>query len=133
MFTVFFWAVIAVAFLSSPVYAFWYGYELEDKISFPFGPPGSTSDIKESLDTMHDLIDEDIGPALEAGAVGTFMKPYAKEGFSMWNKSKAYNGYTLLSSFTGYQDESGIWNYAYLIDMEGKIVKAWPLNPMPAK
>ncbi|AOY60212.1 aryl-sulfate sulfotransferase [Desulfococcus multivorans] len=113
---------------------FWYG-DPGDPI-IPYYEP--SDDVVRPL---HDYIHNNVYPRLTYAFL-TFDNRGTDRGLTVYDKSKAYDGYTLLGSLAPV-DENGLpWELdnsvgrpysAILIDMEGNIVNKWQVAGFPAK
>jgi len=96
----------------------------------------SGNPIAEFLDpntanAYHDFIVETVIPALKKPNNNN---PEGDTGVTVYDPARCWNGYTLLSSMSGHQEVAdGPLCSAILVDMEGNLVKEWPLTGDPKK
>ena len=57
--------------------------------------------------------------AMAVSSVYAYQSHHGKTELIYWDATKAYKGYTIFTPFAN--------NIAYLIDMEGNVVKSWPV------
>lgn len=134
--SVLFLLAFTAAWLSPQGYAFWYGDLLPEEGGFPGAPKAPV------VEPLNEVLLE-IQPALlgEMIALG-FGNPYPPLGLTKpCEPGKCWEGYTLLSCNGGYVDDMGtpddesddVVYPTILIDMDGNIVRKWPLTAFPAK
>ncbi len=118
--------VMAVVFWPAPAssQSFWHGNNITDWL---------TEEETEALQTaLVDAWGAIQGAWFSFGGEGTG-EPIPT-GVLVHDRTKTWDGYTLLSSLGGHLDEdTGITYGAILIDMAGNIIKEWPLVPYPAR
>lgn len=121
--------VLFLAFLpfATPIRAqesFWCGGDLTKVID-----PNQADTLQAALQQIHGAIS---GGMFSRGARNNQETPLT--GVVRYDRSRTWDGYTLLCSMGGHVDPTtGINNQAILIDMEGNIVREWPLTSTPSK
>lgn len=107
---------------------FWYGDPGNPGESvIPHYEPGDAGNL------LHEYIYNNVYPALQRDFT-RFDNRDGDRGLTIYDKSKAYDGYTLLGTLFPYVDpQTGERYPAVLIDMEGNIVNKWQVNGFPAK
>jgi hypothetical protein len=123
---IFFFLIMTPLLLSTHAYAFWYG----DKIA-----PEHMDDVT-ALDLHNYIIDNVLTPEFRQSLRGIDNNPDEITGLRIYDPSKTWGDYTLLSSLGGHAPDPAnpfeIYN-TILIDMEGNLVREWLLGAVPAK
>lgn len=103
---------------------FWCGGEITNMID-----PNQADELQTALVQIHGAVR---GGLFFLGGRNPEETP--QTGVVRHDPDRAWDGYTLLSSMGGYVDpDTGENNPAVLIDMEGNVIKAWPLTSTPSK
>lgn len=108
---------------------FWYGDQIPEEVMINGVP-------EELALPLHEYIHENVYPKLF-----TYFRSYdnrgTDRGLIVYDRSKAYDGYTLLGTLLPHRvpdGQGGFISYpAVLIDMEGNIVNEWQVGGFPAK
>lgn len=99
--------------------SFWYGERIDE-------PAAST--LHADLTRPNGALDQLIQSMFQ------FDNSNGQSGVTVYDPQRAWNGYTLLSSLGGHwASPAGPVNFSILIDMNGNVVKEWPLFGFPAK
>ena len=106
--------------------------------SFWLGVDASTKLTNTTSQDLHDFLETSVLPELQTSP---FMdpgnNPAGERGVLVYDRKKAWNGYTRLSAFGGYQGPGGPFDTraAVLIDMDGNVINTWSTAFMglPAK
>ncbi len=117
--------ILAATLCPSPAcsQSFWNGDSISDWLS------------PEAADALHEALDAARNAAsrvwFSGGGAGAEEPP---TGVLVHDPTKTWDGYTLLSSLGGHLDEdTGVTYGAILIDMDGTVIKEWPVVPYPAR